>query len=369
MREWLEKFKPTPWLSKKLLLAGVLIAVGAGAFCWGRHYAAAKSAQSAVEQAVNAATPDGQGTRVVGYYYNQPIFREELGEFLIARFGAERLDFLINRKIVEAECRKYGITVTDADVEYRFQYDLKTFGGSGPALTEAQFANDFLRRFNKTIYEWKEDVIRPKLMMEKLVRATIKIGDQDVREGFEARYGPKVECRMIVLPKDHLKVNEVWAKVRTSRDAFIEEAKSQAIPKLAADKGKVPPIHMHFGDKELERVAFRLKEGEISNPIHMEDGSSVIMLCEKHIPKNETVRYENEWQKIAKEMEDLRVAQRVPEVFKQLHDAAAPQNFLKTEPRPMPKLTPPAGQPTVQMPANAPLPAPGIAAPVSSSVK
>ena len=38
-------------------------------------------------------------------YGNIPITREELGEFLISRFGADRLEFLVNRKIVEKRAR------------------------------------------------------------------------------------------------------------------------------------------------------------------------------------------------------------------------------------------------------------------------
>jgi hypothetical protein len=373
MREWLEKIKPNPWLSRKLLLAAVLIAVGVGAFCWGRHHANATTPGGSNDAVAKDGRPEGSGTRIVAYYHNQPIFREELGEYLIQRFGAERIAFLVNRKIVETECRKYNIVVTDEEVNYRYRTELLTYGGGQVALTDADFVNNFLRRFNKTLYEWKEDVIRPKLMMEKLVRANIKITDADVREGFEARYGPKVECRMIVMQPDHRKVDEVWNKVRKSRDDFLAEAKSQFIPKLATAEGLVPPIHKHFGDKDLENAAFRLKEGEVSSPIHMKDESWVILLCERHLPENKAVRIEHEYQKIAKEMEELRVAQKIPEVFKQLHDAAAPQILLKNESSmvsaqpetPMPKLHSPGPAPA-PMPPPTPLPAPpGLAPPTS----
>ena len=357
MREWLEKFKPNPWLSRKLLLAAVLLGVGAGAFCWGRHLASAKATS------VNANPEPGNGgacengTRVVAYYHNQPIYREELGEFLIARFGAERIQFLVNRKIVEAECRKYNITVTDADVEWRFQHELHAFGNKGVPMLEKDFVNQILGRFHKTLYEWKEDVIRPKLMMERLVRATIRITSEDVREGFEARYGPKVECRMIVLGKDHHKVDEFWARVHTSRAEFMKEAKNQFLPNLKESEGLVPAIHKHFGDKDIEAAAFRLKVGEISTPIKLADGTSVILLCEQHLPENKTMRFENEYQKIAKEMEDLRVAQRIPDVFKELYEGAHPQILLKNETAMVGggRVEAPPGQ-SVQLPPNNPPP-------------
>ncbi len=353
MREWLEKLKPNPWLSKKLLMAAVLIAVGVGAFCWGRRYASAKSPDAS--GAPVDGRQEGYGLRIVAYYHKQPIFREELGEYLIERFGAERLPFLVNRRIVEAECRKRNIVVTDEEVKYRLQQELVIYGGPSGPLTEDAFVANFLRRFNKTLFEWKEDVIRPKLMMEKLVRGDIKITQADVREGFEARYGPKVECRMIVLEPNHTKVDEVWSKVRKSRDAFIEVAEHQYIPNLANAKGIVPPIHKHFGDKALEDTAFRLKVGEVSGALQMPDKSWVILMCEKHVEENKKVQFEHEYQKIHKEMEELRVAQKLPEVFKKLHDAAAPEILLRSEAAlaSVPRLSTP-GQAPVQMPPPLP---------------
>ena len=45
-------------------------------------------------------------SRIVAYIYETiPITREELGEYLIARFGTERLDLLVNKRIIEIECR------------------------------------------------------------------------------------------------------------------------------------------------------------------------------------------------------------------------------------------------------------------------
>ena len=70
---------------------------------------------------------------------------------------------MVNRKIVEIECRKHNIVATDAEVEDRFKKDFKGFNAS---LTEEEFTNTILRRFGKTMVEWKEDVVRPKIMIE-----------------------------------------------------------------------------------------------------------------------------------------------------------------------------------------------------------
>jgi PPIC-type PPIASE domain len=339
MPSWLTKLQPSPWLLRKLLMLAIIIGVGAGAFFYGRR------------QPVGAKTPDELGLkpgdpdyclRAVAYLYNNTVkvTREELGEYLIARFGPERLEFMINRKIVEMECYKHNITATDQEVEDRFQQDLKSFG---PSLTQADFVNNILRRFGKSLYEWKEDVIRPKIMMEKLVQSKVQITDADVREGFEAKYGPRVECRMIVLEKGNEAVaQKVLDNARKGYANFLEEARKQFIPNLAAEGGKVPPIHKHFGDKELENTAFRLKEGEVSGLLTMKDGTLVILYCEKHLPANVAVRFEDERQKLAKEMFELRVAQRIPEAFQAMKAAATTRMVLSNAGQASANVIPPA---------------------------
>src|SRR5262245_41274001 len=103
---WLAKMKPSPWLTQKLIILAVIVGVGVGAFCWGRKQTATANSKGEDENS-------DYKTRVVARLYNDtvPVTREELGEYLIARFGAERIKFMLNRKIVEMECAKQGITI------------------------------------------------------------------------------------------------------------------------------------------------------------------------------------------------------------------------------------------------------------------
>ena len=71
----------------------------------------------AVPPKTPAAQPEPD-RRVVGYLYgNVPITREELGDFLIARGGYEKLELLANKKIIEIECQRRNITVTTVEVQ------------------------------------------------------------------------------------------------------------------------------------------------------------------------------------------------------------------------------------------------------------
>ena len=326
MRNWLARFQPTPWLARKLVMLAMLVGVAVSAFCWGRWQnaqATQPGKNSKLDGPYLSTTPASgdYNRRIVAYMYNNvAVTREELGEYLIARFGADRLEFMVNRKIVEAEARKQNIYVSDGDVNVRFERDLKTFG---TPMDEKSFVNTILHRFGKTLYEWKEDVIRPKLMMEQMVHPMVKasLKEKDLQEGYEARYGPMVECRMIVLVKNDARTAQlILDEVRKGRNAFLEQARKQEIPNLAQNEGKVPPIHKHFGDFLLEDTAFRLKEGEVSGLLQLkENGSWVILLCEKHLPANASVSFESVRAKMYAEMEEVRLAQKIPEVFAEMH--------------------------------------------------
>src|SRR5207302_61011 len=143
------------------------------------------------------------------------------------------------------------------EIEAQLREDLRLFGN----LTVKDFQRSVLGRFNKTLYEWKEDVIRPKLQLARLVRPTIAVTAEDLKKAFEARYHEKVECRMIVLRKeDQPRWGMIWDQVSKSAEEFDKLARSQFIADLAAQAGKVPPIHKHFGDEKIEREVFSLKD-------------------------------------------------------------------------------------------------------------
>jgi hypothetical protein len=268
--------------------------------------------------------------RVVAYIFgNRAITREELGEYLIERIGAERLEFLVNRRIIEMACAQRNIVITDAEIQAQLGEDLKGFN-----CTERQFVTDILRRYNKTLFEWKEDVIRPKLALQRLVQDRISVSDEDMAKGFEAKFGDKVECRIIVLTKEQGKDRfNVWERVSNKEkpEEFDRVARTQSIAPLAAEGGKIPPIHHYFGDPNLDREAFKLNPGEVSPLIGMPDGTFVILQCVRKVPRDSTKSMAHERDGLRQELTEVRLAQELPKVFKMLRDEAKPQIFLKRE--------------------------------------
>jgi len=339
MRKWLAVLRPNPWLTRRLLMLGVLAGVAVGAFCWG-HYGAVSSADG--QQLSGRTTPtapanqvtstpgvrtDEYSRRVVGYVYdNIPVMREELGEYLIARFGKERLDFLINRKIVEMACKSQGIVITDAQVDAQLSEAVKSVGNG---VTLQSFESHVLKKFNKTLYEFREDVIRPKLAMTALVKPLIKVTPLDVEKEFESRYGPKVQCRLIVLQDGDKHVNErIWQEASASEAGFRAQAAKQFIPELRSHEGECPPIFKHCPEKALEDTAFRLQPGQTSGLIQATDKTWFILRCEKHIPADQTVRLEDVRMKLTQEVYDGMLTTEIPRFFQRLREQARPRNLL-----------------------------------------
>lgn len=331
VRSILSKLRPSRAIFSKMLPVCGMVAVGIAAYVVGRASTSrAQPSESALQSIVKNASQVAKGYdgRVVAYIHeNIPITREELGEFLIARFGVERLDFLVSRRIVEEACKSRGIAVTDAQVEAQLRLDL-----AGLKMDRKDFVNIFLKRYNKTLYEWKEDVIRPKLMMAALVEPTIQVTEEDLRKGFEGRYGPKVECRWIVLPNDNHK-GQVWAKVKDNEVEFDRAARQQGIPELAQVGGKAPCIHMHFGDANIEKIAFGMREGEVSQLIQMPDKSWVILKCDKRVPADQTKRFEVERLALEKEIRQFKLQQEITETVAKLRKQANPKLLLTNETR------------------------------------
>ena len=295
-------------------------------------------AAPAAPQPAAPAAPTDYGTRPVAtLHHNETITREQLGEYLIARYGADKLPLLVNKIIIEEACKAKGIDVTPAEVEAEFGQELAGMGGG---MTEKIFVDNVLKQYKKTLYEWKEDVVRPKLLMTKLVRDQVHVSEKQIQDCYDAYYGEKVDCKMIYWPKGEGKVAlEVWAAIRDSKDPdaeFDSQARKQAEPRLAAKSGHLEqPFGRHtVGDDELERVLFSLQPGEMSGVVDTKDGS-VVVKCIKRIPPDTMVSLESKRQELYKEVFEKELAKAIPLKFQELQQQAGVDLLLKDPNKPV----------------------------------
>jgi len=72
------------------------------------------AAKPAAAPPVADPSPSDYSRRVVAYLYdNEPITREQFGDYLIERH-TDKLDLLINKRIIDDACRQYNIEVAAA---------------------------------------------------------------------------------------------------------------------------------------------------------------------------------------------------------------------------------------------------------------
>src|SRR5438105_1915867 len=124
-----------------------LLALGTVGYFVGRHGILARAtavppppAPAGAPVATPAPMPgtSDYSRRAVAYIYgNLMVSREDLGEYLIARFGADKLDMLVNKLIIEHACKERGITVTAAEIDAALKDYLAELGiGTAQAFEE-----------------------------------------------------------------------------------------------------------------------------------------------------------------------------------------------------------------------------------------
>ncbi len=220
---------------------------------------------------------------VVALVNGEAVPTERLARDLIDLHGAAQLELIITRVIAEQECKKAGVVVADEEVEADIENYMK-----GLRLKRNEFA-DICRKQGTTIEHYKRYHVWPKIALVKLVKDSVKVTDDELKMGFEANYGEKVECRMLVV-QEQRKAQELWEQVN-SQPAAQRSTKFEQLCKVhsvdtasQALGGRVAPFNRHMGEKTLETMVFALQPGELSSIQPIPGGGHAIFLCERRVP-------------------------------------------------------------------------------------
>jgi hypothetical protein len=269
----------------------------------------------------------------VAYIYDTtPVTREQLGEYLIARYGAEGVELMVNKMIVEKECAERGITVSEAEIEAALKKDVEI----SKAASMEDFIKDYLRANRTTLYGYREDVLRPKLLLAKLARGHVKVEPDDLHKAAEAYHGEKAECQIIMwphTPQDHEIAIKQYDRIRKAPEEFDRAAKTQASPRLAAEAGRIPPFARHTtGNENVENEVFALRPGEITPIVETPQGYVVARLNRRipaDKPPEDPAAAAAERAKWEAEIMEKKSLVQIPAEFAELRKAAAPNILLR----------------------------------------
>lgn len=257
--------------------------------------------------------------RVNGEY----IAYDDVAKECLQRHGEEVLDALINRKIIEQACKARGIEISETEISEEILKIAKKFN-----MAVDQWYQMLQTERKITPLQYRRDVVWPMIALRRLAGEDVVVSQKDLKEAFERHYGSRVKARAIVL-NNQRHATEVWAKAKANPENFGKLAAEYSVePGSRALEGAIPPIPRFSGNSELEREAFKLKEGEISPVIMLPKmGQYIILLCEGRTEQviDDPSRVESQ---LREELKEEKTQQAVADVFERVKNEARIDNYL-----------------------------------------
>jgi len=217
------------------------------------------------------------------------ISKRFLAEECIARYGIEMLDTEINRTILTQALQQRKLQVTQDDISDEIARAASAYGYFNPGGEVAieQWLDYVTQNDDSKIDFYIEDEVWPSVALRKLIEQSVTVTPEDLKKGFEANFGPRVEVLAIVL-SDNRQALKVWdmAKKNLNKDFFGELANQYSVEPMSKNNfGQVPPIQQHGGRPQLEQEAFSLQPGEISKIVQAGEHWVILYCLGKTTPR------------------------------------------------------------------------------------
>ncbi|MEN2983497.1 MAG: SurA N-terminal domain-containing protein [Dictyoglomaceae bacterium] len=202
------------------------------------------------------------------------------GKKLLSTVKNEAIKSLAQWKIIEAEAKKRGISVSNREVEDKFKEIEKQFS------TKLQFEMA-LAQYGLTPSSFKKEIkkslLSSKLMAE--IGKDEKVNENEMKKYYEEnKYlfeNPKQYKVSIILIKDEKKAKEVAKEIKDKKISFAEAAKKYSEDSSTKDKGgDLGYISSGYLPVEVEKVTFTLPLNQVSNPIKTDQGYYITTVSE-----------------------------------------------------------------------------------------
>ncbi|BDG38464.1 peptidylprolyl isomerase [Saccharococcus caldoxylosilyticus] len=238
------------------------------------------------------------GSEVIVKTKDGNITKEEFYNEMKARVGKEVIRDLIDEKVLS---KKYK--VTDKEIDKQIE-NLKEAYGTQYDLAVQQNGEKAIREMVKL------DLLRQKAAMED-----IKVTEKELKEYYNS-YKPKIRASHILV-KDEKTAKEIKAKLDKGED-FAKLAKQYSQdPGSAANGGDLGWFGPGKMVKEFEDAAYKLKVGQVSDPVKTDYGYHIIKVTakEKKKPFNE-MKDEIEFEVKQRKLDPTKVQSKVEKLVK-----------------------------------------------------
>lgn len=201
----------------------------------------------------------------------------------VKRHGSVVLEGEINRKLLTQALTAAKKTVTQQDLDAEVARAATSFGyvRSDGQPDVSAWLEAVVAQGAATADLYVRDTVWPSVALAKLIEGQVSVTEDDLKEGFESNFGPRVEVLAIVL-SDQRTAQKIWDMARSNptEEFFAGLAEQYSVePVSQSNFGKVPPIRKFGGQPAIEKEAFALKPGELSGIIATGD-KYIILRCQ-----------------------------------------------------------------------------------------
>lgn len=215
----------------------------------------------------------------------EAITKSQLYDKLVEAGGKSTLQNLITTTLVAQEAKKANITVTDADLNEELE-DLKAQFGGEQAFESA------LAQSGMTLDDLKKQMPM-QVELRKLLEPQVKISDADIKKYYDDN---KAQFEQ----PEEVRASHILVKTKEEADAIEKELKEgKDFAELAKEKSTDTGSKVNGGDlnffkrgdmvPEFSDAAFKLKVGEISEPVKSQYGYHIIKVTDRKEAKNFTL--------------------------------------------------------------------------------
>jgi foldase protein PrsA len=271
----------------------------------------------------------------------QVITRQMLSDECVARRGVEILETLIARVLIDQAIQAQGLSVTAEEINAEIDSVAQRMAG----LSREAWLKTLYKERGISPEQYARDIIYPTLALRKLAEPLVQITPKDLQIAFDATYGDKLRCRMIMV--DKLRVaQEIWQELKANPGGFEKIAMERSMDLNTRSLGGLiaEPISRHAAPETVSAAAFaqlvdgnpndkdpshKPKDGDITGPIQVSETSWIILKREAVIPAQ--AKDPND-PAIAAQLEELvrdtKIKEKMGEVFNALMKRAQIENRL-----------------------------------------
>lgn len=213
---------------------------------------------------------------------NHQILVNKVAEDCISRFGHQMLDTEINRTILLQAMKKRGVQFSQPLIDAEINRAAAEMGYLNPdgSVNREQWLTYVTGNDPAKTDFYIEDEIWPTVALKELVKNSVTVTSEDLQKAFEANFGPRVEV-LAILMNNNRTANKVCQMAGANPDPkyFGQLANQYSTDPMTRNNfGEMPPIPRHGGVPALEKEAFSLKPGEISQVVQM-GPNFVVLYC------------------------------------------------------------------------------------------